>query len=259
MSRPDASMELLNRLFADALDPDYQQAEQSTRCNDRLSKVAAGIAFLLVGALVAISALSAGQRQPGVAQDRAGLLTRVQNAELRHDQLSAEIVALNKEIDELRRAASAGDGIAETTLVSAALAAAQGPGIVLTINEDSRSTTRNDRGNAVLDSDLRLVVNGLWQAGAEAIAINGQRLSSRSAIRQAGLAITVNYRSLTPPYRIEAIGDPRRLPAEFSATAGGVWLAQLRDNYAVQWTLTAADQLLLPADPGLDVSSATRR
>ena len=59
--------------------------------------------------------------------------------------------------------------------------------------------------NEVLDTDLQKLVNGLWEAGAEAISINGQRLTNLSTIRQAGGAITVNARSLRPPVR--RLGD----------------------------------------------------
>ena len=68
----------------------------------------------------------------------------------------------------------------------------------------------------MLDIDLQILVNGLWESGAEAISINGHRLSNLTAIRGAGDAITVDYRSLTRPYQIEAIGDPRTLPASFA-------------------------------------------
>jgi hypothetical protein len=73
----------------------------------------------------------------------------------------------------------------------------------------------------VTDEDLRQLVNGAWEAGAEGIAINGHRLTTRTAIRSAGSAITVDYRSLLRPYRVEAIGDPKTLPARFANTPGG--------------------------------------
>ena len=64
------------------------------------------------------------------------------------------------------------------------------------------------------------MVNGLWAAGAEAVAVNGQRLTALSAIRSAGDAILVDYRPLTRPYVVVAIGDPRTLQSRFVAGAG---------------------------------------
>ena len=94
-----------------------------------------------------------------------------------------------------------------------------GPGVVIVV--DDAPISRDDKLNRVLDRDLQFLVNGLWKAGAEAVAINGHRLSALTAIRSAGDAITVDYRSLTRPYRIEAIGDPRSLAAQLSNTSGG--------------------------------------
>ena len=42
-----------------------------------------------------------------------------------------------------------------------------------------------------------------------------------SAIRSAGEAILVDYRPLSPPYRISAIGDPDTLQTRFSDGPGG--------------------------------------
>ena len=92
-----------------------------------------------------------------------------------------------------------------------------------------RRTTRRDR---VLDIDLQVLANGLWQAGAEAVSINGHRLSDLTAIRSAGDAITVDYRSLTRPYRVEAIGDPRTLQARFVESAGGAVVERARPEPA---------------------------
>jgi uncharacterized protein YlxW (UPF0749 family) len=101
-------------------------------------------------------------------------------------------------------------------------------------------------------------VNGLWQAGAEAIAINSQqakaygatpeRLTSLSAIRQAGSAITVNFhRSLSPPYVITAIGNRDQLPARFANTqAGSTWF-DLHTAFGLRFDMTPEESLTLPA------------
>ena len=60
----------------------------------------------------------------------------------------------------------------------------------------------------VQDVDLQVVVNGLWAAGAEAIAVNGHRLTSMTAIRSAGDAVLVDLVPLSSPYKVDAIGDP---------------------------------------------------
>ena len=66
----------------------------------------------------------------------------------------------------------------------------------------------------VIYSDLQKVANDLWAAGAEAIAINGQRLTATSTIRSAGAAILVDFRPVTSPYEVSAIG-PGSLREQF--------------------------------------------
>ena len=78
--------------------------------------------------------------------------------------------------------------------------AVSGPGIVVRLADagpTDQSTNQSD--SRIQDVDLQEVVNALWDAGAEAIAINGQRLVSTSAIRNAGSAVLVNFRVLTSP------------------------------------------------------------
>jgi len=92
--------------------------------------------------------------------------------------------------------------------------AVSGPGIVVRL-ADAASTDQsvNQQDSRIQDVDLQEVVNALWDAGAEAVAINGQRLVSTSAIRNAGSAVLVNFRVLTSPYLVDAIGDPSAMRA----------------------------------------------
>jgi uncharacterized protein YlxW (UPF0749 family) len=98
----------------------------------------------------------------------------------------------------------------------------------------------------VADRDLQIMVNGLWVAGAEAISVNGQRLTALSAIRSAGQAILVDYRPLVPPYVIRAIGDPAELQAGFAADLAGSYLQTLRNNYGITSTMDVRDRMTVP-------------
>jgi uncharacterized protein YlxW (UPF0749 family) len=109
----------------------------------------------------------------------------------------------------------------------------------------------------VVDRDLQLVVNGLWAAGAEAISINGRRLTSLTAIRSAGEAILVDYRPLRPPYVVSAIGDPRRLEARFADGPGGEYLRLLADNFGVRVKTDSRSDLRLPAASGVTLRNAS--
>jgi uncharacterized protein YlxW (UPF0749 family) len=86
----------------------------------------------------------------------------------------------------------------------------------------------------------------LWSAGAEAIAVNGQRLTAQSAIRSAAGAILVNYRPLRPPYRVEAIGPPG-LAEEFAATPDAQELASVSQQFGIGLETTSVDRINLRA------------
>ena len=91
-----------------------------------------------------------------------------------------------------------------------------GPGMVVRLDDASAADgadvdPRTDAAadGRVTDRDLQTVVNEVWAAGAEAVSVNGQRLTSLSAIRSAGDAVLVDFRPLTPPYEIAGRGEPR--------------------------------------------------
>jgi len=92
----------------------------------------------------------------------------------------------------------------------------------------------------VLDRDLQSVTNALWSVGATAIAINGIRLTSTTAIRSAGEAILVDYRPLALPYLITAVG-PADLDVRLAESPEGSALRSLRQQYGIEWTLDSRE------------------
>lgn len=249
---PDASMELLNSIQRDTIDPEYAEVAAGGSSGKNRAPWLVLIACLLAGLMFTTSGLGAGGATTGAANERAELLTQIADLEERNSLLRGQLVDLSNEVQELERARLGDDAQPDRDAqVWAATTAVTGPGIVLTISDNPR-----DANGVIVDQDIRQVVNGLWLAGAEAIAINGHRLSARTAIRQAGSAVTVDYRSMTTPYRIEVVGDPDQLAAEFIQNPGGRWLAFLHRNYAVEWKIDKQTELQLAADAGLGVDRA---
>lgn len=261
LRRPDASMDLLRQITEEPIDPDYYHQARRRSDPDRVrprsrKRWALSLAAVLTGALFAVGAVQTTQRAPLVATERDELIARIKTAELAQDAQLSEIARLEADISGLRAAAVRGDDEAEAQLsrihrlgIGVGTVAVTGPGVVVTV-DDAPGSDRNTR-DRVLDRDLQILVNGLWQAGAEAISINGHRLSTLTAIRGAGEAITVDYRSLTRPYRIEAIGEPRTLPASFAQTGAGAWWNDLARNRGMAYAISGMDELTLDADPGM--------
>ena len=133
---------------------------------------------------------------------------------------SDEVARLSREVDDLqtqivRHTDASAPGEATTTLakdnMAIGLTAVHGGGLVVTLaNPLSAATGGTGTGAAnlrvVTDQDLQQIVMILWQAGAEAIAVNGHRLGPGTAIRAAGDLILVGLDSIESPYVIEAIG-----------------------------------------------------
>jgi uncharacterized protein YlxW (UPF0749 family) len=101
----------------------------------------------------------------------------------------------------------------------------------------------------VLDTDLQSVVNALWAAGAEAVALNGNRLTAQSAIRTAGAAILVNFVPVSSPYRLEAVGDPVALATSFALSPAAERMRSLAQLYGLGFGYQRAGRLTLPAAP----------
>ena len=118
-----------------------------------------------------------------------------------------------------------------------------GPGIRMVVDDAPGADSAR---NQVLDTDLQRLVNGVWEAGAEAVALNGERLTNLSTIRLAGGAITVNSRSLRRPYVVTAIGNPNTLPARFAETSSGQAWLDLQREVGLQLKIKPEDSLTLP-------------
>jgi uncharacterized protein YlxW (UPF0749 family) len=250
--RVDESMDLLNDIVRQPIDPDYPEAGAGT--TPRRSPMVVAV-LLVFGLMAGVSLASTLRAAPQIQQERAELQTRVEEAAGRIDALRLEAAELTQTNRELTEAGAGLDPATQAELrrleATSGARAVTGPGVTARVDDGEGG------GQAqVVAADLRQLVNQFWRSGAEAIAINGHRLSSRTAIRGAGDAITVDYRSLTRPYRVEVIGDPDRLIAEFPNSAGGQWWAYLQQNYQVAFELRRADQLELGADPELRLDRA---
>jgi uncharacterized protein YlxW (UPF0749 family) len=100
----------------------------------------------------------------------------------------------------------------------------------------------------VHDYDLLTLVNEMRASGAEAIAVNEQRLTAVSEIRCAGTLILVNWVRIGPPYVIKAIGDPDMLTSGLNIRGGHLETLKI---LGVQTNLQKTDNMELPAYNGI--------
>ncbi|MEE1814152.1 DUF881 domain-containing protein [Streptomyces sp. SP18ES09] len=274
--RPDASMSLLNNVIDHALDDGYAEAtarraaEGGGLPRSLRAKLGVAAGLLLAAVVVTVGAAEARISAPVVAKERQDLIDRIEKETSSADQLEQDVERIRDEVGARQRQALQQHGGDQTELVALLSGATpvHGPGVKLVV-DDAKGTDPGGGGpresagftdtGRVRDRDLQRVVNGLWESGAEAVAINGQRLTSLSAIRAAGDAVLVDNRPLVPPYTVLAIGDGQRLGTAFQDSADGQYLHALVENFGIRSRISAEGDVRLPAAPSLTVRTAEPR
>ncbi|WP_153022221.1 DUF881 domain-containing protein [Luteimicrobium xylanilyticum] len=254
--RPDESMTLLTEVMNHPLDPGYAEAARARELGTRGRPTVPGrtVALLLAAALglvtvVAVQSLRAPS--PSIVEARNVLQQQITERQDRADALSRSIATTSAEVNALQSQALAEQSpsllatVQDDTVASGAVAVS-GPGITVTVADASDAVADDgtvDPDRRVQDSDLQNVVNALWAAGAEAVAINGQRLTSTTAIRSAGSAILVDFVGLASPYHVQAIGDPDTLRSTFAASNAADQLKVLGESYGLESSVATEKHL----------------
>ena len=246
--RIDAS---LDSLLSDALTSDYPSTEDAPsygRFGILVVAAATTVVTVVLGMAIADTRLSNTEN----LQTRSALVERVLAADRRVQSLEVTVLTAQDALLDAERAALAGTSLGDQARSRLASGQTEIIGQGVSVTMDNSPSAGQDDGafipGQIIDRDLQIIVNGLWQAGATDIAINGRRLTGTSAIRAAGDAILVNYRPLSPPYVITAIGpDPDRLAGLFRENSAGLLLEELESQFGVIWELQTIGEVTLPA------------
>ncbi len=251
------TMPLLTLITQQSLDEDYRQAAERRRAG--LAGPRAGRPWVTVAVIVTVFGIlvstAAVQTSRNADVDDAGRATLIRGIENQRDRVARQ----QDRIARLRsRNSSAGDRLTSLTASGEAVEARLGrlqvaTGFVPVEGEGVRVTVDDadtgDTNGIVRDNDLALLVNGLWSAGAEAISVNGQRLTVMSSIRTSGRAIEVNSVGIAPPYTVLAIGDRGALQANFFDTTSGLAFDGLTRRYGMPFDMDNEDRISLPSAP----------
>ncbi|MFE2156054.1 DUF881 domain-containing protein [Streptomyces lavendulae] len=275
-ARPDASMSLLTHVMDHSLDEGYAEASARREADGTAglprtlkAKLALAAGLVLAAMVVTLGAAQARIAAPVLAKERQELIDRVERADAHANGLERDIERLRTEVEDRQGAVLKQPGGEQARLLALLSGATEvhGPGVKLVVDDAKGSSSGGGGGpresagfsdtGRVRDRDMQRIVNGLWQAGAEAVSINGQRLTALSAIRAAGDAILVDNRPLVPPYEVLAVGDKKRLGTTFQDSVDGQYLHVLQESYGIRYTLSAVDEVKLPAASSLTVRTAT--
>jgi uncharacterized protein YlxW (UPF0749 family) len=227
----------------------------------RIGAITAIVVLAAAGALFATSAVQSHRGAATARKQQQQLVQRVDTQTQATNTLATQDQQLRNQLTATRAKVLAGANtgvqlqasIDELERADGGVAVV-GPGVRVVLN-DATDDTASSLG-VIYDSDLQAVVNALWSSGAEAIAVNGQRLSALSSIREAGDAILVNYRPVEPPYTVDAIGSPTTLQSAFAATQTAHLYTTWSQIYGLGFTVAGQSRLTLPSAANLTVTAA---
>ena len=253
---------LLTLITARSMDEDYAHVAQQ--------RAAAGeepvqgrrphwISLVAVAALGIMGAVVAAQtdREAEVNElSRAALVEQIDSKRDQVRDLQARVAALTRsnqavassntriqgQLDDLESRVRRAE-------LNTGFAAVHGPGVRITV--DNRPGV--DVDSEIRDEDLAFLVDGLWEAGAEAIAVNDQRLNALGGIRNTNRAIHVNGRPVNAPYVISVIGDNKTLQARLLQTSQGQEWFALVNGLDFVYSAQNVDDISLPAAPEPDL------
>jgi uncharacterized protein YlxW (UPF0749 family) len=223
-----------------------------------------GISMLLVGLTLGLllgfawqPPTLSGAAPAGAESGRIWL--SVERLEAEQRELKASLAVLRQEVSERQQAVAADTDRLhslqeelERQRILAGLTPVEGPGVLVVLDDSHASIPLGVDPNLYIvhEYDLRDVVNVLWMAGSEAIAINNERLVSGSSVYCLGSTVIVNDTRLSPPYTIRAIGNPRIQQDYLRNPSYLTGLKEKQRLYGLQFQIEGASTLTLPAFSG---------
>jgi uncharacterized protein YlxW (UPF0749 family) len=216
------------------------------------------VALVALGFLIAAQVRSEMPRVQYTSQERAPLIQTVTDLQAQQKALRAQILDLRSRITKAETGTQGSDAIAKQlndalfqARLSAGLTALQGSGLVVQL-EDALQVSQSAGGADLLVTgrDIRTVVEELWLAGAEAVAVNEERVVSTTSIIDIGGSLLVNSAYLAPPYQVMAVG-PADLYAQLAASASWVdFVASRAGQNGIRLAIAEPADLVVPAYAG---------
>jgi uncharacterized protein YlxW (UPF0749 family) len=254
---PDrVTMPLLTLITQQSLDEDYLHAAERRAAGPapaaprRPAHRTAAVVIAVFGVLVTTAAVQTSRNASVDDASRTTLVSQIMARRASVSKMQDQIVrlrtrnlTLDTQLSQLTRTEQASAARLRRLEVRTGYVAVTGPGVRIVVDD----APDGDATQMVRDEDLAMLVDGLWNAGAEAISINGQRLTVLTAIRNVSVAIHINSRPVNPPYVVLAIGDTRTLQANLFETTHGLRFADLAGRLGFVFDIQNEDSLSLPA------------
>lgn len=222
-------------------------------------QVTLGVALLALGFLIAAQLQSEGPRVRYTTQEREPLIQTALGLQAQQDQLKERILATRDRIAALEQQGQGSAALVrqlneelDTARTAAGLVALQGPGLVLRLEDSEQAALPGGAASDYLVSgrDVRTIVEELWLAGAEAVAVNRERVTVTTAILDIGGSVLVNSAYLAPPYDVAALG-PEDIYQRLSESTGFVDFVRARaDAFGIRLRFAELPDVVVPAYAG---------
>lgn len=213
--------------------------------NWKKGKLAITAACVVLGIMLAVQFHSVKQYRETYSNQRVEDLVR------RLNETEKSKAVLTEEIEGLRK------GIPEEAMKKeqdrlknlAGLTDLKGPGVRVVLDDSKQNSKAGENSNLYIihDEDVLKVINELKASGAEAIAVNDQRLIATSEVRCVGPTLLVNDVRYSPPYEIIAIGDSKTMDASLKLRGG---VAETLKFYGIQIQIHQEKEIEIPAYKG---------
>lgn len=232
----------------------------SPRSREILRNILMLAAGTILGLLLSLAWRSSNEGgSPETVPESARIWLVIEHLETEQRELKSTLADVRGELTERQQATAASTDRLEALKAEldrqkllAGLTPVQGPGVLVTLDDSDVQVPSGADPNAYLihEYDLRDVVNLLWMAGSEAIAINDERLVSNSSIYCLGSTVMVNNTRLSPPFFVRAIGNPK---VQQGYLRNPSYLKELKEKqrlYGLRFRMESAGTIGLPAYSG---------
>lgn len=167
-------------------------------------------------------------------------------------ELNAEVEALAKAVPEPMITENPATVEAETAAIG--FAPVSGPGVTVILDDAPPSAetipgvTPDDL--VIHQQDLQAVIAALWAGGAEAMTLMGERVTMTSAFRCTGNVLLLHGQVFSPPFVVEAIGNPEALYQAVLASEGVQNFILYAEWFGLGFDMSPQEQLAFPAYTG---------
>jgi uncharacterized protein YlxW (UPF0749 family) len=223
---------------------------------------------VLFGLLVSVQWRTQSERNELTVRYNTPLLDAAKTLQNEQTTLKAQLADLRAELDQIQTSASTQSDAGKELQARidelkkvAGLNERTGDGVLITLDDARSASAAKDVEKSIChNTDLTDIVNQAWRGGAEAIAINDERIVGSSSIYCVGSTIMVNGTLMSPPFSVIVIGPPNDLLATYDDPSQLRDIKQRRDVYGLGFRVSRASAVHVPPYRGaLNIRYGTPR